>query len=32
MKAANFRSEHGGGWAFLWRNLGGIDQDFQALA
>ena len=30
MKAANFRSEHGGGWAFLWRNLGGIDQDFRA--
>ena len=23
MKAANFRSEHGGAWAFLWRNLGG---------
>ena len=30
MKAANFRSEHGGAWAFLWRNLGGIDQDFRA--
>ena len=23
MKTANFRSEHGGAWAFLWRNLGG---------
>jgi hypothetical protein len=32
MKAANFRSEHGGGWAFLWRNLGGVEIKTSALA